>query len=198
VIASVRRLAVGTAVAASLAGCGGSVAGQPAPTTGSNPGSTGSTGSQAPTGPTTTTTTSTAAPIADLTNSQLCALLTASEATQLGGSDKGEPGFSVTTAHPLCQWSKDTTLNIDFGKDTRSSQAPTGDGITNTPTTVAGLSAVLSHKTGTREFCQVIVDVTATAAMAFGSGLHDSGKGRYEPCDVARRLADIVIPKVKG
>ena len=186
-IASLRRLAVGPAAAALLAGCGSSVAGQAAPTT----------GGQQPTSTTTTSTTTSTAPLADLTNTQLCGLLSASEATRLGGSDKGEPGFSVTTAHPLCQWSKDTTLNIDYGKGTRSSQAPTGEGIANSPTTVAGLTAVLSHKTGAREFCQVIVDVTETATMAFGSGLHDGGKGRYEPCEVARKLADIVIPKVK-
>ncbi len=132
-----------------------------------------------------------------MTNTQICALLTSAEATQLGGSEQGRPSFSTTNAHPLCQWSKDTSLNIDFGRNTRSSQAPTGDGITNTPTSVAGLSAVLSHKTGVREFCQVIVDVTDTATMGFGSGLHDSGQGKYEPCDVARRLAEIVIPKVK-
>jgi hypothetical protein len=173
-----------------LAGCGSSTAGQPTPTIGQGQGSSEPTS-------TTGTTASSAPPVTDLTNTQLCALLTASEAGRLGGSDKGEPGFSVTTAHPLCQWSKDTTLNIDLGKNTRSTQAPTGEGITNTPTTVAGLTAVLSHKTGVREFCQVIVDVTDTATMAFGSGLHDSGKGKYEPCDVARRLADIVIPKVK-
>ena len=186
-IASLSRLAVGTVAVALSAGCGTSTAGQPAaPTTGAQQ-----------TGATTSTTTSTAAPLTDLSNTQICALLTATEATQLGGSEQGRPSFSTTNAHPLCQWSKDTSLNIDFGKDTRSSQAPTGEGITNTPTTVAGLTAVLSHKTGIREFCQVIVDVTDSATMGFGSGLHDSGTGKYEPCDVARRLAEIVIPKVK-
>jgi hypothetical protein len=185
VIVSLSRLAVGTVAAALVAACGTSTAGQPAAGTGSVPTTT------------TSTTTSSAAPLADLSNTQICALLTSAEATQLGGSEAGRPSFSVTTAHPLCQWSHDTSLNVDFGRDTRSSQAPTGAGITNTPTTVAGLTAVLSHKTGTLEFCQVIVDVTDTAAMAFGAGLHDSGKGKYEPCDVARRLAEIVIPKVK-
>lgn len=184
------RLAAGTAAAALLAGCGSSVAGQPAPT------STGS-GTGSPPTSTTKTSGSSTAPLTELTNTQLCGLLTATEATQLGGSETGRPTYSVTTAHPLCQWSRDTSLNIDFGKDTRSSQAPTGTGITNSPTTVAGLTAVLSHKTGTLEFCQVIVDVTDSAAMAFGAGLHDSGKGKYEPCDVARKLAGIVIPKVK-
>ena len=183
---SLYRLAVGTAGAVLVAGCGTSTAGQPAPPTGSTPVTT-----------TTSTTTSSAPPLTDMTNTQICALLTATEATRLGGSETGRPSFSTTNAHPLCQWSNETSLNIDFGKDTRSSQAPTGEGITNTPTTVAGLTAVLSHKTGIREFCQVIVDVTDTATMGFGSGLHDSGKGKYEPCDVARRLADIVIPKVK-
>lgn len=187
-IARARRLAFLPVAAAFLAGCGNSTAGQPAPAT------TGGTGSESTSA---RTTTSVRRPLTELTNNQLCGLLTAQEATLLGGSDEGKPGFSVTTAHPLCQWSKDTTLNIDFGKDSRSTQAPTGEGITNTPTTVAGLSAMRSHKTGVREFCQVIVDVTETATMAFGSGLHDSGKGKYEPCDVARRLAEIVIPKVK-
>ncbi len=192
-IASVRRLVVVTAAVALLAGCGSSTAGQPAPVAGSGTNA----GSAEPTS-TTSTTSSSAPALTDMTNNQLCGLLTAAEATQLGGSEKGEPGYSTTNAHPQCQWSNETSLNIDFGKNTRSSQAPTGDGITNTPTTVAGLTAVLSHRqSAVREFCQVIVDVTETATMAFGSGLHDSGKGKYEPCDVARRLAEIVIPKVK-
>lgn len=183
-------LLAGSAAVALVAGCGDAVTGQPAPTSGS--------GSAQPTTTSPrTTSASSAPPVAELTNTQLCGLLTAAESTQLGGSETGRPSYSVTTAHPLCQWSRDTSLNIDFGKDTRSSQAPTGTGITNTPTTVAGLTAVLSHKTGTLEFCQVIVDVSDSAAMAFGAGLHDGGKGKYEPCDVARKLAGIVIPKVK-
>ncbi len=145
-----------------------------------------------------TPTTSSKAPVSDFTNAQLCELLTADEATQLGGSPQGKPSYGLSTGHPICQWSKDTTLNIDFGKDSRSSQVPTGEGITNTPTEIEGLTAMLSHKVGVREFCQVIVDVTSTSTMAFGSGLHDSGKGKFEPCDVARRLATIVIPKVNG
>jgi hypothetical protein len=134
--------------------------------------------------------------VSDFTNAQLCELLTAGEATQLGGSPEGKPSYGLSTGHPICQWSKDTSLNIDFGKDSRSSQVPTGDGITNTPTEIEGRTAMLSHKVGVREFCQVIVDVTDTSTMAFGSGLHDSGKGKFEPCDVARRLATIVVPKV--
>lgn len=179
------RLAVATISAALVAGCGSSTAGQSvAPTIGPQP-------TTAP------TTSSSAAPLTELSNTQLCGLLTAAEATQLGGSEQGRPSYSVTTGNPICQWSKDTSLNVAFGKNARSSQPPTGAGITNSPTTVAGLTAVLSHKTGTPETCQVIVDVTGTAAMAFLAGLHDGGKGRYEPCDVARRLAEIIIPKVK-
>jgi hypothetical protein len=184
-----RRPAVMVAAAATLAGCGSSTAGQPAPPAGSAP-TTGTT--------TTSKSTSSAPPLTELTNTEMCGLLTATEATQLGGSEEGRPTYSPTNGHPICQWSNETSLNIDFGKDTRSSQAPTGEGIVNTPTTVAGLTAVLSHNTGgVREFCQVIVDVTDTATMGFGSGLHDAGKGKFEPCDVARRLAEIVVPKVK-
>src|SRR5262249_37739543 len=83
VIGHAWRLAAGTAAAALLAGCGSSVAGQPAPTgTGSNPSTTSTTSS---------TKTSSSAPLTELTNTQLCGLLTATEATQLGGSDTGRP-----------------------------------------------------------------------------------------------------------
>jgi Protein of unknown function (DUF3558) len=176
VTAAGRTLVLAAAGTALLAGCASSTAGQPVA------------------GPASTRPTPTDL---EFTNAELCELLTAGEATGLGGSAAGRPQYGLSTGHPLCQWNADTSLNIDFGKDTRSSQAPTGAGITNTPTEVAGLTAVLSHKTGTREFCQVIVDVTATDTMAFGAGLHDGGRGRFEPCDVARRLADIVIPKIK-
>jgi hypothetical protein len=186
-----RGLTLAVAGVALLGGCSTSTSGQPAAGTGTPDTSTTTTR------PATSTSTSAGRTTLDFTNAELCELLTADEATQLGGSPTGRPEYGLSTGHPLCQWIKDTSLIIDFGKDTRSSQAPTDAGITNTPTEVAGKTAVLSHKTGTREFCQVIVDMTETDTMAFGSGLHDGGKGRFEPCDVARRLADIVIPKIE-
>lgn len=186
-----RGLTLAVAGVALLGGCSTSTAGQPAASAGTPDTAT----TTEP--PTPTSTSAGRAKSLDFTNTELCELLTAAEASQLGGSTTGRPQYGLSTGHPLCQWNADTSLNIDFGKDTRSSQAPAGEGITNTPTEVAGLTGVLSHKTGTREYCQVIVDVTETDTMAFGSGLHDGGKGKFEPCDVARRLANIVIPKIE-
>lgn len=186
---SLGKLVLAVAGMATVTACGGggSTAGQPTspPTT------------EAPRSTTTTSSTQ-RAPVSDFTNTQLCELLTAEQAVLLGGSAEGKPSYGVSTGHPVCQWSDFVSLNIDFGKDTRSSQAPTGEGITNTPTEVAGRTAVLSHKAGVREFCQVIVDVTETATMAFGSGVHDKGKGKYEPCEVARQLATVVVTKING
>jgi Protein of unknown function (DUF3558) len=183
-------MVVTAGTAALVAGCGSSTAGQSV----ARPPGTQPTSTTTTSGPTS----SSKAPLTDLSNTAICELLTAGEATRLGGSEQGRPSYSTNQGQPICQWSADTSLNVAFGKNSRSSQAPTGEGITNSPTTVAGLTAVLSHKTGTPESCQVIVDVTDTATMAFLVGLHEGGKGKYEPCDTARRLAEIIIPKVKG
>jgi hypothetical protein len=55
---------------------------------------------------------------------------------------------------------------------------------------------VLSKEVDVVESCQVIVDVTEKSALSFLAGVHDRGKGRYETCDLATKLANIVIPKM--
>ncbi|MGQ0837166.1 DUF3558 domain-containing protein [Actinokineospora sp.] len=178
-------------VGAAGAGCGQQVAGQPS--------SAATTHSASSTAPTTAPSSSqTTSGTREWSGPQMCDLVTAAEAQQLGGSPAGRASFSTATADPQCSWSKDTVLILDYGKGFQSKNAKTGAGITLTPMSVAGLSAVQSLKKSSITLCQVIVDISDSSTMSFAVSVHDSGEGKYEPCDVATRLANIVIPKIKG
>lgn len=185
-IPGVRRGMVAITGAAMLAGCTSTTAGRAAPAP--HDPEPGPSTSEAPSSP--------AGPL-ELSNTQLCDLLTVDEAGQLGGGARAEAGYSVSSGHPQCSWLADTSLVITFAKNGQSKDVKGGPNITNTPTTVAGLSAVLSKEVDVVESCQLIVDVTDRSVLSFLAGVHDSGKGRYETCDVATKLANIVIPKVK-
>jgi hypothetical protein len=133
----------------------------------------------------------------DFANTALCELLTGSEATGLGGSATGEPGNSTRDGAPMCSWKDATSLVVGFQADGQSGQTPSGPEFTNTPIEVAGKAAVLSkHVTSVRTNCQVLVDVGNTATVATLAGVLTKGEGEYDECDLATRMANIVIPKV--
>jgi hypothetical protein len=173
-------------LATTLAGCGSSTAGEPTsePTTGDS----GSGESSESADPTTQFTPS-------FSNTQLCGLLTSDEATQLGGSPTGEAGNSTMDGHPQCTWRNETVLALGFQENGASGNDPTGPGVTNTPTTVAGYPAVQSLATDPIDICQMLVDVTDKAVIGVAVSIQSSGEGKYVPCDVAKAFAEIVIPK---
>lgn len=133
----------------------------------------------------------------DFANTALCDLLTGAEATGLGGSATGEPGNSTQDGAPLCAWKDATSLVVGFQVNGQSGRTPSGPEVTNTPIEVAGKAAVLSKRVASvRTNCQVLVDVGKTATVATLAGVLSKGEGEYDECDLATRMANIVIPKV--
>lgn len=183
------RIIVGGAVLAAViavAGCTDSTAGTPTTTTSAAP---------AVTSPAVA---SSAAPVSDFSGEQLCGLLTADEAQRLGASGAGEPGINVSTGDPTCQWSDDTVIGLAFAARRTTDALKKGPGITITPGTFDGLAGVVSDNTTKPPLCQVVVNLTDHSSMAIAAGVHPSAESQYDRCTVAKQLADIVIPKIKG
>lgn len=189
-ISGVRRgvSAAGFAVAtlSLLAACNSATAGEPQPT---------ETGSQPSEGSTEQTTSEPDEP--DYSLARLCELLSPEEAQQLGGSAEGEKGNSIKDGHDICTWSEATTLVVGYQEGVKSSSVDTGPGITNTPTTIDGLTAVQSLNTDTVVSCDILVDLPSGRLVHATVGVLSAGEGKYDECQVANQLANLVIPRVK-
>lgn len=141
--------------------------------------------------------TSTSASSPTFSNTQLCGLLTSEEAQSLGASPTGEAGYSLSDGSPLCQWNGDTGLTVAFQQDKQSKNTQPEPNVTITPTTIAGLTAVQSHRVEPNiDFCQYMVDVTDSTMMSGGATVLTGGEGKYVPCDVAKQFVETIIPKV--
>jgi hypothetical protein len=58
------------------------------------------------------------------------------------------------------------------------------------------LTAVESHLVEPHiDLCQYMVDVTDNAMISGSALVHDSGEGKYKPCDVAKQFIEIIISK---
>ncbi|MGW5050562.1 DUF3558 family protein [Actinokineospora sp. NPDC004072] len=127
---------------------------------------------------------------------ELCELLTPAEAAEFGSANP-RPGNSITTGSEQCQWGGDLGITIDFMLDAAGVR-PT-DGSTS-EIEVAGTPAVLTKTAEKSELCLVRVKLNDDrSAMTFGVGVLSAGRGKgYDTCDVAKQVAGIVIPKVKG
>jgi hypothetical protein len=128
---------------------------------------------------------------------RLCELLSPEEAQQLGGSPEGEEGHSLNGGTKVCSWKDKTGLTVGFQEGVTSAEADTGPDITNTPTTVDGLTAVLAKTTDTVVSCQMLVDLPSGRMFVAQAAVRSAGEGQYEPCDVATQLANLIIPRVK-
>ncbi len=133
----------------------------------------------------------------DYSLARLCELISPEEAQQLGGSAEGEEKNSASDGHAICTWSDATHLVVGFQEGTTSAQADTGPGITNTPTTVDGLTAVRSLQTDTVVICEVMVDLPSGKMFAAAVAVRSAGEGEYDPCQVATRLSNLIVPRVK-
>lgn len=144
--------------------------------------------------PTTTTTTGPREVLFD--DEQLCELLTEDEAARFGARNP-RPTNSAMTGNPQCGWAGDVSIVIDFG--TSGSGGISGPDVTSTDIEIAGTAAKLQKTTDVTVRCQVAFPLNGgNAGMATGASVLSGGKGKYEPCDVAKKVAEIVIPKVKG
>jgi hypothetical protein len=129
-------------------------------------------------------------------NTQLCGLLTSDEAQSLGGSPTGEAGYSTSDGSPVCQWNGDTALTVAFQPDKQSKNTQPEPNVTITPTTIAGMTAVQSHRVEPNiDFCQYMVDVTDSTMISGGAAVLSGGEGKYVSCDVAKQFVEIIIPK---
>lgn len=171
-----------------ITGCGGSTAGDPVAT---DPPAEVGTADESPDA------TVSDAPGSSYSLSELCGLLTAEEARQFGGSAEGTEGNSMKDGHDQCRWDDATSLVIGFQPGGTSANAPTGAGVTNTPADVDGQTAVLSSATEPILMCQLLVDLPDGGLISVGAAPLSSGEGKYEPCDVAKQMADLVVPRVK-
>jgi len=134
----------------------------------------------------------------DYSLAHLCELLASDEAQRLGGSAEGEEGNSISDGHAQCTWSGDTSLVVGVQPGLRTTSVRTGPGITNTPTTVDGLTAVQSRETDPIVICQVLIDLPDGNLFGTSAALLTGGEGEYEPCTLANELAKIIVPRVKN
>lgn len=185
---SVRRRSAAVAVAGlvMLSGaCSSATEGQPEPTQTTR-------SSAEPTGESTSETEE-----PDYSLARLCELISPEEAQELGGSAEGEEGNSTSDGHAVCQWADKTSLVVGFQDGMTTANAPTGQGVTNTPTTVDGLPAVQSLKTEPIVLCQVMVELPSGKLFTSSAALRSAGEGLYDPCQVATQLSNLIIPRVK-
>ncbi len=183
---SVTAAVLGVATLGVLVACDSATAGQPKST---------DSGSSSTEAPTETTTSEPDEP--DYSLAQLCQLLSPEEAQQLGGSAEGEEGNSLRDGHMICTWADKTTLVVGFQDGHKSSSADTGPGITNTPITIDGLTAVQSLNTDTVISCDILVDLPSGKLVHATVGVRSAGEGKYDHCEVANKLANLIIPRVK-
>ncbi|HEY0449135.1 DUF3558 domain-containing protein [Actinophytocola sp.] len=128
---------------------------------------------------------------------RLCGLLSSGESRRLGGSAEGEQGNSVSDGHAQCTWSGDTSLVVGVQPGLKTTNVRTGPGITNTPTTVHGLTAVQSKETDPIVVCQVLIDLPSGNLFGTSAALLSGGEGKYDPCTLANEMANIIVPRVK-
>jgi hypothetical protein len=183
-------LVLGACALIAVAGCGGEP-GVATPGT-TTPVPTTTTSTEAP-----TTTTSAPKQISGDPES-LCELLTSAEAGTFG-AENPRPNNSIKTGNPQCGWVGETSLVIDYASDASGGIGVSGANVETTNITVAGTDALLQRITDRTVFCQVAFAVNdGKSGMATGASVLSRGEGKYEPCAVAKQLAEIVIPKVKG
>ena len=174
---------LGIAALLALAACNSATAGQPKATSSPSAEETEETSSE-PEEP-------------DYSLARLCELLSPEEAQQLGGSAEGEKTNSVSDGHAVCQWSDAMDLVVGFQEGPTTANADTGPGITNTPTRIDGLPAVQSLQTDTFVACEILVDLPSGKLFTSTAGVLSAGEGKYDPCQVATELSNLIIPRVK-
>lgn len=174
---------VGVAALSVLTACTTRTSGDPEPT-------------RDKTDPTSTEQTTSETEEPDYSLARLCELLTPEEAQELGASPEGEKGNSTSDGHDICTWDDETYLIVGYQQGPTSADVEEGPGITNTPTTIDGLSGVQSSEADPPG-CEILIDLPSGILFSVSAGPLSAGEGKYEACDLANDLAKIVIPRVK-
>lgn len=76
--------------------------------------------------------------------------------------------------------------------------ADAGPGITNTPTTIDGLTAVQSLQVDVVTICEIMVELPAGRLFTTSATVLSAGEGEYDPCQVATQASNLIIPRVKS
>jgi len=105
-------------------------------------------------------------------------------------------GDIAGSGHDICSCADETNLVIGF-QGTTTAQADTGPHITNTPTTIDGLPAVRSLSDDAVMICEILVDLPSGRLFASSAAGLSRGEGKYDPCDLATRLSNLIIPRVR-
>jgi hypothetical protein len=167
-----------------LTACSTPTAGEPQPTSTAEPVSTAESTSEAPDAP-------------EYSLARLCELISAEEAMRLGGAEEGEKGNSASDGHAICTWSDATALVVGFQDGVTTADVKDKTGATNTSTTIDGLTAIQSLKTEPAVICQVMVDLPSGKLFTAAVGILSAGEGRYDACQTATELSNLIIPRVK-
>ncbi|TDQ04716.1 uncharacterized protein DUF3558 [Labedaea rhizosphaerae] len=133
----------------------------------------------------------------DFSQDELCELLSSAEATQLGGSEEGEPSMNVETKKPICTWTAANSLILGFRDDGVVADLKTGPGITKTQIRIGNTPGVQSDDKTSGGFCQVGFDLNDHSNLIAGVSVLTGGQGKYDRCKVAKEMAAIVLSKVK-
>ncbi|MFC4854426.1 DUF3558 domain-containing protein [Actinophytocola glycyrrhizae] len=174
------------AMLVALAACNSATAGEPKPT-----------GSESQSSEDATTNASSESEEPDYSLARLCELISPEEAQQFGGSAEGEKGNSLNDGHAICKWSDAMSLIVGFQEGVSATDPDTGPDITNTPTTIDGLPAMQSLKTDPAVICEVMVDLPSGKMFTSSAAVLSAGEGKYDACQVATQLANLIIPRVK-
>lgn len=132
----------------------------------------------------------------DYSLSDLCGLLTAEEAEDMGAAAPGRPGNSISDGHPLCTWSNETSLVVRLQEGRDLATVRPSDDVTVTETTVAGVPAI-KVRTASINACEIAVETASDNLVGASAAPLSAGEGKYDPCVVADEFAAIVVPRVK-
>lgn len=177
----VRRAALSVGCAALLAGCGSATAGEPVASEHARPSTVEPSTSAA----------------AEYSLAHLCDLLSPEESSSMGGGRAGKKGNPLNDGHEICAWADEMNLLIGVQPDMRTHGGNKGPNITNKPVTVGGMAAVLSHQTKPFVLCQVLVNLPSGNLYSAGAGPLSRGEGKYDPCELAMRMGELTVPRIK-
>jgi hypothetical protein len=131
----------------------------------------------------------------------LCDLIPADVATSMSLPETGKPDVKPDPQHsdPQCRWRGSGLLAIaqfTEGGSTKNPQALPDHDISTDQ--VGGRPVLLIKKTSQPVACEVDVDSGSRGVVAFSVAVLSAGQGKFNECDVVRKLAETAMRKIPG
>lgn len=131
----------------------------------------------------------------------LCDLIPAGVATSMSLPETGKPYVKPDPqrSDPQCQWRGSGLLAIaqfTEGGSIKNPQALPDHDISADQ--VGGRPVLLIKKTSQPVTCEVDVDSGSRGVVAFSVAVLSAGQGKFNECDVVRKLAETAMPKIPG